>query len=102
MEKLLTRCRIVENAWLAGIAARKLGSPRAAVTLGRRIYLWNTDRATFLKDDRWVRHELCHVRQFSQYGFMGFLFRYLVETLRRGYRENRFEREAREAEESAG
>lgn len=91
-------CRIVENAWIARIAARKLRSAQMAVTLGNRIYLWHTDRETFLGQPEWVRHELCHVRQFRRYGWLRFLGLYLWESLRHGYRENAFEREARAAE----
>lgn len=90
--------RIHENAWVAWLAARALHTSRMAVTLGSRIYLWNTDRATFLADEAWVRHELCHIRQFRRYGLLRFLFLYLVESICHGYRGNRFEQEARAQE----
>lgn len=91
-------CKILENAWIARIAARKLHSDQMAVTLGNRIYLWHTDRETFLGQPAWVRHELCHVRQFQKYGWVRFLGLYFWENLRHGYRDNAFEREARAAE----
>lgn len=91
---------IKENSWLASIAAWKLGSSPVAMVLGKTIHLHGTDRENFLRDERWVKHELCHIRQFRQYGFFGFLFRYLLESARKGYYNNRFEIEAREAEEN--
>lgn len=92
--------RIKENSWLASIAAWKLGSSPVAMVLGKTVHLHGTDRENFLRDERWVKHELCHIRQFRQYGFFGFLFRYLLESARKGYYNNRFEVEAREAEEN--
>lgn len=98
MRKKTAACHIVEHAWVARIAAWKLHTDRMAVTLGNRIYLWHADRKTFLEDDAWVRHELCHVQQFTQHGFVRFLFLYLLESMRHGYEGNVFERQAREAE----
>lgn len=69
-----------------------------AVTVGKTIHLWNTDRHSFLQDRKWVKHELCHVSQFQRYGILRFLVLYWVESLRSGYENNRFETEAREAE----
>lgn len=82
----------------AYIAARKLKSPRVAITLGKTIHLWNTDRQAFLQDKSWLRHELCHINQFKHYGFFPFLFMYLLENIRHGYPNNKFEAEARMAE----
>ena len=92
------RCHIKERSLLALIAARKLKKPRAAVTLGKTIHLWNTDKQTFLSDKSWLQHELCHVNQFHHYGYFSFLFRYFIENIRHGYLNNKFETEARSAE----
>jgi hypothetical protein len=83
---------------LAGIAARKLGNHNVAMVLGKTIHLYNTSKEEFLQDEKWLRHELCHVRQFQQYGYVGFIAKYLWESIRRGYYNNRFEVEARAAE----
>lgn len=98
MDKERIPCRIHENSWLAALAAFKLRSKRVAVTMGNHIYLWNTDRNTFLNNDGWLRHELCHVRQFRRYGLFRFLWLYLVESARKGYYNNKYEKEARDAE----
>jgi hypothetical protein len=90
--------RIRENSWVAAIAAYKLGLPSVALTLGSTIHLHKTSRSGFLSDQRWVRHEMAHVKQFSRYGFLNFIFLYLLESLKKGYYHNRYEVEARKAE----
>ena len=90
--------RIKENSFVAKIAARKLKSKRVAMVLGKTIHLHNTSREEFLSDDRWVKHELKHIDQFRRYGYLNFVIRYLWESFKKGYYMNRFEVEAREAE----
>ena len=90
---------IKENSWLAKIAAKKLRSKSVAMVLGKTIHLHNTTKAEFLKDKRWVKHELCHIKQFKDNGYFLFIVKYLWESLRKGYYNNRFEVEARKAEE---
>ena len=90
------------NSILARIAAWKLKSKRAAIVFGKTIHLHNISRQQFLNDTRLMQHELCHVRQYQQYGFLPFLFKYLVESIKKGYTNNRFEVEARQAETVSG
>ena len=90
--------KIKEHSLLARIAARKLGTARVAMVLGKTIHLWNTSKTEFLKNEKWVKHELCHVEQYRRYGFIGFVSRYLWESMKKGYYFNRFEIEARDAE----
>lgn len=92
------RVRIKENSWIAKVAAFKLKSNRVALTLGQTIHLHNTTRSEFLKDTEWVCHELKHVEQFRHYGLIVFTFRYVAESMRKGYFNNRWEVEARQAE----
>ena len=94
-----TKFIIKENSWLARLAAIKLGSNSVAMVLGKTIYLHNTTKTDFLQDERWLKHELCHIKQFKEHGYFLFLLKYLWESLRKGYYNNRFEVEAREAEE---
>jgi hypothetical protein len=89
---------IKENSWLAKIAAKKLKANAVAMVLGKTIHLHNTTKASFLSDERWFKHELCHIKQFKQHGYFLFVVKYLWESLRKGYYNNRFEIEAREAE----
>jgi hypothetical protein len=100
LEKII--CRIKENSWLARRAAQQLGAHRAAIVWGRTIHLYGADRQEFLQNAAWVRHEVCHVKQFRRHGFLPFLWLYLLEYWRCGYLQNRFEVAARDAEADAG
>lgn len=99
MEKITLICRIRENSWLARAAARKLRCHRVAMVLGRTIHLYGASRNEFLADDAWLRHEAAHLKQYREYGYFGFLWRYFQEYLRSGYYMNRFEVAARAAEQ---
>jgi hypothetical protein len=91
---------VMRKVWPEGIAA---------MALPRRVYLSpdllasDANRVKYL-----LVHELVHVRQWSDYGFFGFLRRYLGEYLRgrrqglghkAAYLNNRLEGEARDTEE---
>lgn len=92
------RCRIREHSTLARIAAWKMKSDNIAIVFGRVIHLYGVDRQRFLSNTPWVRHEVCHVKQYLQHGFFGFLWLYLADWMRVGYYHNRFEKAARLAE----
>jgi hypothetical protein len=76
---------------LGGFFARLRG-PAAAVTLRHTIIVHPEVHLT----SRLLTHELAHVRQWDE--DLLFPLRYTLETLRRGYAQNRYERQAREAE----
>jgi len=78
---------------LGGFFAR-MGGPAAAVTLGRTIVVHPGVRLT----KRLLAHELEHVRQWDADPL--FPVRYTAETLRRGYQQNRYEQQARDAEQA--
>ena len=90
---------IKENSWLAAIAAKKLKEKSVAMVLGNTIHLHNSSKEIFLQNKKWVKHELCHIQQFRQHGYVGFIIKYLWESVRKGYYKNRFEVAARAAEE---
>jgi Domain of unknown function (DUF4157) len=90
---------IKEASWIAKLAAAKLRSNSVAMVLGNTIHLHNASKNEFLQNQRWLKHELCHVRQFQQHGYVLFIIKYLWETVKNGYYNNRFEAEARAAEE---
>ena len=96
----LSTVRLKENSALARIAAWKLNAGSVALVLGKTIHLYNVSKKEFLQHDKWVRHELKHIEQFERYGTIKFLLMYLLEWFRNGYTNNRFEKEAREAETS--
>ena len=91
--------RIVEHSLLARIARFFFGSRRIAMVLGNTIHLSGVDRERFISDRKWLIHELIHVEQYRRNGFLKFLFLYILESIRHGYYQNRFEIEARAAEE---
>lgn len=71
-----------------------------AIVIGNNIHLYKVSQNEFLKDEKWLKHELCHIAQYKKYGIAGFIFRYLIESIRNGYYNNRFEKEARSDETS--
>ena len=83
---------------MARIAAWKLKSSSVAIVFGSTIHLWNSSKEDFLRNERWLKHELCHIRQYKQHGYIGFIVKYLWESIRKGYYNNKFEVEARAAE----
>lgn len=95
-------CRIKENSLIARIAAWKLSSSRVAIVVGRTIHLHNTTKEEFLRNERWVKHEMCHIEQYRRLGLVRFIALYLWDSLRNGYRNNKFEVEARKAEKDHG
>ena len=90
---------IKENSLLARIAARKLKQDKMAMVMGKTILLHDTTRQEFINNRKWIRHELAHVKQFKKYGYLLFLVLYLVESIKNGYYNNKYEKEARLAEE---
>lgn len=80
--------RVIEYSWLARLHGRALATTRRG-----RIYL-RGGAAGFFADPRLVLHEYWHVIGQWQRGTLT-MPRYLLECLRRGYWNNRFEVEAR-------
>jgi hypothetical protein len=91
--------KIREHSLLARLAAWKLNSGSVAIVFGRTIHLWKVDKNSFLQNQRWLLHEMEHIRQYKELGFTRFIWLYLLESIRKGYHNNRFEVEARKAEE---
>ena len=89
--------RTQTNSPLARIARLVLGNKaNVAMVIGRTVHLSGASRAQFLADAEWVAHERVHLRQFREHGFLPFLWKYLVESARVGYYQNKYEVEARE------
>jgi len=96
------KVRIREGSWMARLAAGKLKTEQVAMVIGQTIYLHNTTREEFLSDTQWVCHELTHVQQYREHGVAGFLAKYVVDWLKNGYYQNRFEVQARAGESDLG
>jgi hypothetical protein len=92
------KVRIKENSWIAKVAAMKLKGDKVAIVFGSTIHLHKTSREEFLNDTVWVCHELKHVEQYKQNGFIGFLAKYFLDWIKNGYYNNKFEIEARSGE----
>ena len=90
---------IRENSTLARIAAWKLRGKRVAIVIGKTIHLHGASKEDFLLNTRWLRHELKHVQQFEQHGFISFIAKYVWHSLFHGYQNCCYEKEAREAED---
>lgn len=94
----MRKIQIKENSIFARIAAKVLNTDQMAMVLGRTIHLHKTSTEEFLADKRWYNHELKHIEQFEQHGFIPFLFKYAIESIKNGYYNNKYEIEARKAE----
>jgi hypothetical protein len=101
MESALIKYRIKENSLLARISAFNLGKPRCAIVIDKTIFLWGISKAEFLTDEPYLKHELKHIAQYRDTGILRFLFLYIYESIKNGYYMNRFEIEARDAEQKA-
>jgi hypothetical protein len=44
----------------------------------------------------WRKHEECHKRQYLKLGWFNFIRQYILESIKHGYTNNKFEVEARE------
>lgn len=90
---------IKENSWIARIAAKKLRADNVAIVIGQTIHLHNVSRENFLSNPKWVKHEMRHLQQFKEHGLILFILKYLYESVKHGYYNNKYEIEARLAEE---
>lgn len=95
----LLEVRIRENSWLAAWAAGKLGSANCALVIGKTIHLHGASGNDLMNNVSWLRHEICHVRQWERDGYLVFLLRYLWFSIVNGYQNNPYEVEARQAEQ---
>jgi len=93
--------RIVEHSYLARIARFLFQSKKMAMVIGSTIHLSGVDKQLFLSDRKWLIHEMVHIEQYRKLGLFKFLVLYLVESIRKGYYDNKFEIEARNAEEKS-
>ncbi len=90
--------QIKEKSFIARMAALKLKANQVAIVIGKTVHLHNCSGETFMQNEQWVKHELCHIQQFRRYGILRFIFEYLLESAKHGYYKNKFEAETREAE----
>lgn len=89
-----TNVIVKSDSLLAKIACRKMKSSAVAMVLGKTIHLYGVSPSTLLNNIDWLSHELIHVRQYEEYGFIRFVVLYLWEWMKHGYHNNRYEIEA--------
>lgn len=89
---------IKEKSVWAKLAAKYMKASTMAIVFGNTIYLYNVSREEFLSNKKWVRHEVTHVLQYQQKGFIRFILSYLMETFNMSYKFNKYEVEARKKE----
>ncbi len=92
--------RVIILPFIRGVGNRFIIKNWLAITIERWIIAWRP------LDDAELAHELTHVRQWHDNGFFGYIYRYMAESRRAAaagkdrYRDNRFEVEARAAEDA--
>ncbi|MFV0604399.1 MAG: DUF4157 domain-containing protein [Niabella sp.] len=89
---------IKEKSFIAKIAAFKLKGRRVAIVFGSTIHLHGASKEEFLANTQWLRHELKHVQQFEEHGYIPFLAKYMWHSIFHGYHNCCYEKEARDAE----
>jgi hypothetical protein len=89
---------IKSNSLRARMASWVLRESPVAMVWSNTILLQGISEEFFYANKRWLRHELKHVEQFQRYGFYTFILLYLWESARKGYFNNKYEQEARQAE----
>lgn len=87
---------IVENSIFARIGRVFMKSQSLAMVIGKSIHLSGVTKDDFLNDKKWLKHELIHIQQYKKHGTIKFLLLYIVESIKNGYYNNKFEKEARE------
>ncbi len=70
--------RIKEQSWIAKLAAKKLKSKNVAIVIGTTIHLYNVSKQQFLQNEKWVKHEVCHLEQFQKARLFYFYFKIFV------------------------
>ena len=93
----LDHVSIKENSGIAKLAAKKLHVCNVAIVIGKTIHLYNSTRQELLQNEKWLRHELCHINQFKRHGFLTFIIKYLWESFNKGYFNNKFEVEGKKS-----
>ena len=89
---------IKEKSWIAKIAATKLRSSSCAIVFFNTIYLHNITKQEIMNDEKFLRHEVMHIKQWKREGAFLFLYKYIKFSIQFGYYNNPLEIEARKAE----
>ena len=85
-------------AWLLGKINKALPY---AITTSQYCSRYSCDKATVDSDPRWRIHEDTHKQQYADLGWFNFVYQYLLDSIKNGYTNNKFEVAAREAAAAA-
>jgi len=89
---------IKQKSVLAYIASKCLHTNKAAIVLGSYIFIYGCNKEQFIANTKWFNHELQHVHQYQQLGFVIFISKYIYYSFKYGYYLNPFEVDARNHE----
>jgi hypothetical protein len=90
--------RIKQNSFFAKCASRIMKANNLAIVFRKTVHLHNITAHQFLVDEELMRHELQHVIQYKEQGWLIFVIKYLWFSFKNGYFNNPFEVEARNME----
>jgi hypothetical protein len=99
-QRATPQARVIVLPWLKSVGQRFIMPSWLAITIRSWIFAWRD------LDEAEMAHELVHVRQWHEHGFLNYILRYMSASSRAKkeggdrYRDNPFEAEAREAEEA--
>lgn len=86
----------VYNSKLAKLLKRITGAGEYAITTGKSCCRYSCSED--FVSAAWRKHEETHKKQFVELGCFQFVIQYLWETVKHGYKNNKFEIEARHGE----
>lgn len=90
------RVIVKTDSFLARIACRWMKSNSVAMVMGKTIHVYGARPMDLLNNMDWLLHEMVHIRQFEENGYIRFIGLYLLESMKHGYHNNRYEIEARD------
>ena len=80
--------------WVANLFTPGNKKARWASTFGKTIYVRNAKPIDLVNSSQWMRHEVQHLLQFKEKGFVKMCYLYLISYIKVGYEKNVFEIEA--------
>jgi hypothetical protein len=87
------------NNWFAKILNWFSPGKNFAIVLSKNCARYSCDKETVDKNPKWRRHEETHKKQISELGLLKFYWQYFIDFLKHGYKNNKFEVEARKESE---
>lgn len=83
------------NNWFAKILNLFSPGKNFAITLSKDCVRYSCSKEIVDSNPKWRKHEECHKKQISDLGLLKFYWQYFIDFLKHGYKNNKFEVEAR-------